>query len=559
MQVTAKKAGQDPVPHASDAPRMTTGEAVVASLIAHGLDTLYALPGVHNDPLFDALYKAQGRIKVVHSRHEQGAAYMALGAAVASGRPQAYAVVPGPGLLNSGAALLNAYGMNAPVLALIGEIPQSAIGRGLGFLHEIRDQSGIVARLVDHASRIGRPAEAPGLVADAFRAMASGRRGPAAIECAMDVWGRSEPVAAVAPRPPEPLPLDEDAILDAAKILGAAKNPMIVAGGGALDASEELTRLAEMLQAPVVSWRRGHGAIDGRNPLRVPLPLAHEMWGEVDVAIGIGTRMLMQLREWGTDANLKVIRIDTDPEEMDRFTKPAAALTGDSKRVLRRLLDLLPAHNAKRASRSEEMKERHARIGKRLAKLAPQIGYLEAIRAELPEDGIFVDEVTQLGFAARLCLPVYKPHTFISPGYQDNLGWGYATALGVQHARRDVPVLSIAGDGGFMYAANELSTAVRHRIPLVNVVFNNHSYGNVKLIQDVSYGGRNIAVDLANPDFIKFADSFGVPAERAANPAELRSALKRGFARRDGPTLIEVPVGALPSPWEFIHMPRVRG
>lgn len=559
MQVTAKKAGQDPVPHASDAPRMTTGEAVVASLIAHGLDTLYALPGVHNDPLFDALYKAQDRIRVVHSRHEQGAAYMALGAAVATGRPQAYAVVPGPGLLNSGAALLNAYGMNAPVLALIGEIPQSGIGRGLGFLHEIRDQSGIVARLVDHASRIGRPAEAPGLVADAFRAMASGRRGPAAIECAMDVWGRSEPVAAVAPRAPAPLPLDEDALLAAAKILGAARNPMIVAGGGALDASAELTQLAEMLQAPVVSWRRGHGAIDGRNPLRVPLPLAHDMWGEVDVAIGIGTRMLMQLREWGTDAKLKVVRIDTDPEEMDRFAKPAAALIGDCKRVLRRLLELLPAHNAKRTSRSEEMKERHARIGKRLAKLAPQIGYLEAIRAELPEDGIFVDEVTQLGFAARLCLPVYKPHTFISPGYQDNLGWGYATALGVQHARRDVPVLSIAGDGGFMYAANELSTAVRHRIPLVNVVFNNHSYGNVKLIQDVSYGGRNIAVDLANPDFIKFADSFGVPAERATNPSELRGALKRGFARRDGPTLIEVPVGAMPSPWEFIHMPRVRG
>lgn len=559
MPATAKKAGQDPVPHANEATRMTTGEAVVASLIAHGLDTLYALPGVHNDPLFDALYKAADRIRVVHSRHEQGAAYMALGAALATGKPQAYAVVPGPGLLNSGAALLNAYGMNAPVLALIGEIPQSGIGRGLGFLHEIRDQSGIVSRLVDHATRIGRPAEAPGLVADAFRTMASGRRGPAAIECAMDVWGRSEPVAPVAPNPPQPLPLDDDAILTAAKILGAAKKPMIVVGGGALDASEEVTQLAEMLQAPVVSWRRGHGAIDGRNPLRVPLPLAHDMWGEVDVAIGIGTRMLMQLREWGTDAGLKIVRIDSDPEEPDRFVKPAAALIGDSKAVLRRLLDLLPAHNGKRPSRREEMQEHHARIGKRLAKLGPQIGYLEAIRGELPEDGIFVDEVTQIGFAARLCLPVYKPHTFISPGYQDNLGWGYATALGVQHARRDVPVLSIAGDGGFMYAANELATAMRHRIPLVNVVFNNHSYGNVKLIQDVSYGGRNIAVNLANPDFVKFADSFGVPAERATSPAELRAALKRGFARRDGPTLIEVPVGAMPSPWEFIMMPRVRG
>lgn len=560
MSISAKKAAPTPDAHAAPATRMTTGEATVAALLAHGLDTIYALPGVHNDHLFDALYKSANRIRTVHTRHEQGAAYMALGAALATGRPQAYTVVPGPGLLNSGAALLTAYGMNAQVLALIGEIPQSGIGRSLGFLHEIRDQAGIVERLVDHAARITRPAEAPRLVADAFRAMASGRRGPSALECAMDVWGRNEPVPAILPPEPlEPLPIDDDAVLAAAKVIGAAKNPLIVVGGGAIDASEEVTRLAEMLQAPVVSWRRGHGVIDGRNPLRIPLPLAHDMWREVDVAIGIGTRMLMQLREWGTDSDLKIVRIDSDPEEPDRLTKPAAAVTGDAAPVLRRLLDILPAHNARRPSRTEEMKERQARMGQRLAKLAPQIAFLEAIRAELPEDGIFVDEVTQIGFAARLCLPVYKPRTFLSPGYQDNLGWGYATALGAQHARRDVPVLSIAGDGGFMYAANELSTAVCHKIPLVNVVFNNNSYGNVKLIQDVSYGGRNIAVQLANPDFVRFAESFGVAAERADGPAALRTALRRAFARRDGPTLIEVPVGPMPSPWEFIHMPRVRG
>src|SRR3979409_2681941 len=120
--------------------RMTTAEATVAALVAHALDTIYALPGVHNDPLFDALFKASDRIRTVHTRHEQGAGYMALGAALATGKPQAYAVVPGPGLLNSGAALLTAYGMNAPVLAIIGQIPAAAVGKGHGHLHEIRDQ-----------------------------------------------------------------------------------------------------------------------------------------------------------------------------------------------------------------------------------------------------------------------------------------------------------------------------------------------------------------------------------------------------------------------------------
>ena len=162
---TAKRAiAPDDAPVAA---RMTTGEATVAALLAHGLDTIYALPGVHNDEFFDALAKVaiDGKIRVVHTRHEQGAAYMALGAALATGKAQAYCVVPGPGLLNSGAALLTAYGMNAPVLALFGQIPQDAIGRGFAYLHEIRDQAGIIERLVDWSARIRGPGDAPLLVA----------------------------------------------------------------------------------------------------------------------------------------------------------------------------------------------------------------------------------------------------------------------------------------------------------------------------------------------------------------------------------------------------------
>jgi acetolactate synthase-1/2/3 large subunit len=213
----------------------------------------------------------------------------------------------------------------------------------------------------------------------------------------------------------------------------------------------------------------------------------------------------------------------------------------------------------KRKSRKAEMEERHAQYQKRVAKLVPQLAILDVIRSELPEDGIFVDEVTQIGFAARLAMPFYKPRTFISPGYQDNLGWGFATALGVQDARRDVPVLSITGDGGFLYTATEMASAVRHKIPLVTVVFNNNAFGNVKLIQEEWYGGRTIASDLTNPDFVKFADAFGAAAERVETPSQLRAALKRGFKRRNGPTLIEMTVGRMPSPWEFIFLPRVRG
>jgi acetolactate synthase-1/2/3 large subunit len=539
---------------------MTAAEAVVDGMIAHGLDTIYALPGVQNDLLFEALFKAGEKMRVVHTRHEQGAGYMALGAALATGKPATCAVVPGPGLLNSSAALLTAYSMNAQVLALIGEIPDADIGRHLGHLHEIRDQAGILKRLVDYSALIRKPEQAPKLVAEAMRSMAEGRPGPASLQCAIDVWGKA---GSVVPQPPlkvrEPK-LDETAVRKAAKLLGAAKNPLIICGGGAQGASEEVTALAAMLQAPVLGYRRGRGVLDSRDAFSVTLPLGHELWAQADVVLGVGTRMLMQFQQWGIDKNLKVVRVDADAEEPGRLHKPAAALIGDAKPVLRRLLEVLPAHNAKRPSRKSEMEARQAAWRKRLEEaIGPQLAFLDAIRAELPEDGIFVDEVTQLGFASRLAFPVYKPRTYLSPGYQDNLGWGFATALGAQDARRDVPVVSISGDGGFMFTANEMATAVRHRIPLTAIVFNDGAFGNVRRIQQERFGNRLMASDLANPDFVKFAESFGAAAHRARTPQELRAALRRCLARRDGPTLIDVPVGAFPSPWPFIFQPANRG
>jgi acetolactate synthase-1/2/3 large subunit len=539
--------------------RMTTAEATVAALIAHGLDTIYALPGVHNDVLFDALFMAADRIRTVHTRHEQGAAYMALGAALATGRPQAYSVVPGPGLLNSSAALLTAYGTNAPVLALIGHIPQAAIGRMLAYLHEVRDQAGIIERLVDHYDRIHSPAEAPGKVAAAVAAMRTGRPGPAALECAIDVWGMSGPVPPIAPAKPIVQPIDEDAIRAAARRIGAAARPLIVAGGGAQDAAAEVAELSRMIEAPVLAFRRGRGVLDGRDPMSVTLPIGHELWGEADVAIGIGTHLHIPMNQWGLDDDLAVIRIDADPEEPARLRPPALALVGDAKPILRRLIDLVPQFNGVRPSRRDEMAARQARLKERLAELGPLVGFLDAIRAALPEDGILVEDVTQMVFAARVAYPVYRPRTYISPGYQDNLGWGFATALGAQDARRDVPVLLIAGDGGFLFTGNELATAIRHRIPLTALVFADGAFGNVRRAQEERYGNRLIASDLANPDFVRLAESFGAAAERARDPQELGAALARAFKRREGPTLIEVPVGPLPSPWGFIRLPRNRG
>lgn len=538
-------------------PRQNTAEAVAAALVANGVDTLYCVPGVQNDVLMDAFFHVQDKIRIVHTRHEQGAAYMAVGAAMASGKPQVYAVVPGPGFLNSTAALSTAYACNAPVLALIGQIPQQAIGRGYGFLHEIPDQLGVLRSLTKWAERIDTPEGAPALVEEAFRQMQSGRQRPVGLECAVDVWPRQgeipEPRRAAADEPPA---IDAAALEQAARLLTAAKQPLMVVGGGAQHASAEVKALAEWLQIPVAAGQMGFGVLDARHPLSISLPVAHKLWRGADVVLAVGTRLQIPQMSWGLDASLKIIRIDIDPEEPARFAPPAVGIVGDAKDALARLLPLAKA--PARKSPPPTLKDARGECEPAIAKLQPQLDYLAAIRAALPEDGILVDEITQLGHAARFGYPVYEPRTFITPGYQGTLGWGYATALGVKVAQPDRAVVSINGDGGFMFNVQEMATAVRHGIAVVAVVFDDGAYGNVRRSQQLRYGNRLIAADLTNPDFVALAASFGIGAERVTTPAALTAALTKAIAA-NAPRLIHMPVGPMPDPWPLVHLPRVRG
>ena len=274
--------------------------------------------------------------------------------------------------------------------------------------------------------------------------------------------------------------------------------------------------------------------------------------------LAVGTRLQTQLQQWGTDPTLKIVRIDADAEELDRIARPTIGITADAADALVLLREALPAHNRRRESRSDELAGLRAEQQAIVSVLAPQIGYLEAIRAELPEDGIFVDELTQLGYAARMVFPVFRPRSFISPGYQGTLGWGVATAIGVKVARPHAPVVAVSGDGGFLFNAQELATAVQHRIPVVIVLVNDGAYGNVRRIQADQFGNRLIASDLRNPDFQKFTESFGALALRATSPAELRQALRTAF-KADIPAVIEIPSGPMPDPWPLLRQPPSRG
>ena len=250
---------------------------------------------------------------------------------------------------------------------------------------------------------------------------------------------------------------------------------------------------------------------------------------------------------------LKVIRIDIDPTEMFRL-RPAVGIVADAKLGARALADALSREIAKRASREQEFEAIKARTLEEIRSVQPQMAYLEVIRDVLPRDGFFVEEICQAGFTSRFGFPVYQPRTFVTGGYQDNVGFGFMTALGVKVANPDKAVVSIAGDGGFMFGVQELATAVHHGINLVTVVFNNNSYGNVLRDQRNVFKGREIGALLTNPDFVKLAENFGAAGYLAKTPAELKPALEKALAL-ERPVIIEVPLerGSETSPWKFLH------
>src|SRR5215213_6238186 len=357
--------------------RMTGGRALVEMLTRHGVDTLFALPGVQNDALFVALYDAGEAIRVLHPRHEQAAAYMAFGYARASGRPGAFAVVPGPGLLNTTAALSTAYATNAPVLCISGQIPSNLIGRGFGLLHEIPDQLAILRGLTKWAERINHPSETGTLVNEAFRQMRHGRPRPVALEMPLDIMALEGEVALPDAQDPPPPPPDPELIAQAAKLLAGAKQPMIYIGSGCADAAAEVLAVAEQVQAPVVTYTGGKGIVSDRHYLAHNLLAGHEWWRGTDVVLAVGTRFNQPQTRWGLDGDVKVIRIDLDPVEITRVARPAVAIVADAKEALAALSRELESRE--HASRRDELESLKARTEARLREtLAPQCEYLDA-------------------------------------------------------------------------------------------------------------------------------------------------------------------------------------
>jgi acetolactate synthase I/II/III large subunit len=531
------------------------GEAIVNGLVAHGVDTVFGLPGAQVYGLFDAFHQAQ--LKVIGARHEQACGYMAFGYARSSGRPGVFSVVPGPGVLNAGAAMLTAYGCNEPVLCLTGQVPTAYLGKGRGHLHEMPDQLATLRSFVKWADRIEYPDAAPALVSRAFQEMLSGRRGPVALEMPWDVFTQRADVGPSKPfeRLPAPRP-DSARIEAAAALISAAKTPMIFVGSGAIDACDEILELAELIDAPVVAFRSGRGIVSNAHELGLTMASAYRLWPRTDLMIGIGTRMeLPTTFRWPFRPDgLKSVRIDIDASEMRRLAVDVPVVADAQAGTSDLLAAVRKRGYSKTSGRRSAIRDASAATLQEIQGVQPQMAYLNVLREVLPSNAIVTDELSQVGFASWYGFPVYQPRTFITSGYQGTLGSGFPTALGAKVANPNRPVVAITGDGGFMFGVQELATAVQFGIGVVTLVFNNNAYGNVRRDQRQHFDGRVVAADLVNPDFVRLAESFGVKAARVTSPDHFRPALEKALAD-GGPYLIdiEVPTDSEVSPWKFIH------
>ena len=536
---------------------MSGGEALVKSLVREGVEVVFGIPGIQMYGIVAALRDEPG-IRMVTTRHEQATIYMADGYARASGKPGVALVVPGAGLYNAAAGLTNAYSRSSPVLLIAGQIPRAAIGKGIGAVHEVVDQPGTVRSVTKWQRMALRPREVPDAVFEAFRQLRTGRPRPVLIEIPPDTGVEQEEVALRDPaRISRIVPSRED-LREAARVIAQSRLPLIYAGGGVArsDAEEALVKLAEATNIPVVTSSGGKGTIPDGHPLsygscfspmgeRQEMNQLYDVMQSADVMIGVGARFSLGNPAGETST---LVNINIDDSELTRIQANTIPLHGDARATIEALLPFLEeAGGAERPSPAEAVAAARSLIAYYDIRLKePQYPVLEAMQTGIPEDAFIVWDVTQFGYYARTHYKVNRPKTYIDSGYSFSLGYAFPTALGAKVPKPDRPVLCIAGDGGFMFNSFELSTAVKYGINVVTVIFRNDSYGNVARDLENAFGGA-YGTDLHNPDFVKFAESFGAVGMRADDPLELETLIPLAL-EREAPVVIDVPFGDMPIP-----------
>ncbi len=522
--------------------QMTGGQALVAALLGHGVDTVFGIPGTHNLEIYRHFAK-QG-LRHVGPRHEQGAGYAADGYARTTGRPGVAVVTSGPGLLNAAAAIGQAYSDSVPVLLVSPGLPLRHPGYGNGLLHETKDQSATLAAVAADSIRATSVAEIPVAVAQAFATMTAGRPRPVHLEVPLDVLGETGEVTIVPPVPHAQRLAPAKQITAAADRLASAERAVVIVGGGSRGAAEEVRLLAERLAAPVVTTTNGKGVLAEDHPLAlgagVHLAAIRELLHESEVVLAVGTE-LAPSDLWNGPLPLegRLVRVDIDPVASVTNAVPDVAVVGDAAASLRELLIQLPERQADPAKHEAAAYWRERKLKDAQAEGAEWLPIIDAIASALPRDAVVAGDSAMVCYYGALGnLPTYEPASFLYPTGYGTLGYGLPAAIGAKVGNPDKPVVALLGDGGVMFTIAELATAASLRIPLPVVIVDNTGYGEIRN-EMVDRDDPVHAVTLPSPDFAALGRSLGCLAVEVVDVADLPSSVTDALSA-DRPTVIHV-------------------
>ncbi len=528
--------------------RQKCGQALVSLLEAYGIDTAFGIPGVHTIELYRSLKERS--LRHVLSRHEQGAGFMADGFARATGRPAACFLISGPGLTNAATPIAQAYSDSQPMMVVASTNTRREIGKGWGPFHELRNQRLIAEQFCAYAGQALGPEDIPDVVAQAFAAMTSGRPRPVYIEVPRDVL--AEPATgdwSLRPLAPRPAPRAEQ-IAEAAHLLAQAERPLILVGAGAADAAAAIRGLVDRTGAAVITSFCGKGVVPESHPgvlgAALSMPQARAFVAAADVILAIGTELsTVDASNQDLRFDGRLIRVDVDSKKMsDRYATDIPILA-DAKVAAEALQAALRERSVSGASADwaaelERLKSQFANFGAPLA--MEHRAVLTALRHALPDDAVVVGDMTQLAYTGNHAFPVERPRSWLHPASFATLGYALPTAIGAKIGCPDRPVVSIAGDYGFLFTCQEMATAAERGLPIVQILWNNNALGEIRDAM-VSAQIEPVEVQGRNPDFLAMARAFDWQAERARDLDHLTRLVAAAILAA-GPTLIEVNQGS---------------
>ena len=531
---------------------MNGADALIESLKREGVKVIFGISGGAALPIYDALFKAKDDIRNILTRHEQGAVHMAEGYAKVTGKVGVCLATSGPGATNLVTGIADAILDSVPIVAITGQVPTFAIGTDA---FQESDIMGITLPIVKHSYQVRDPKEIPRIVKEAFYIASHGRPGPVLIDLPRDI--AQTPVNGL--KYPDkvnirgfalPGPCDPREVEEAAKLIAAAKKPVLYVGGGVVntEAHKELLALAEKIEAPVTSTLMGRGAFPDRHPLSLGMPGMHGTafanWAirDADLLIAVGVRfddrVTGDLQKFARNA--KVIHVEIDPAEVHKNRYADVAIHADAKLVLKALLAACPkVRHPEWRRRIAQWKEEQPLRYTRNGLLKPQ--YIMEQLAELTDgEAILSTDVGQHQMWAAQYYPFKRPRQWLTSGGLGTMGFGFPAALGAKVARPDEEVWLVTGDGSFQMNIQELATSMVFNIPVKIALFNNRSLGMVRQWQDLFYEKRYSGVDLANiPNYKAVAEAYGCVGITVTEEKDVRPALEKAREINDRTVLID--------------------